>query len=329
MTGPELQHRVVVVGLGPGGEEFVSSQAREAIDAHPARFTLAPDHPAMSLVPDAAIIRQNSSDLQGIAQALLDAASVVGTGVLLAVPGSPLVQEPVVAFLLTHHRETTRVVPGLSFLDVLWPALGVDPFQGGTRVVEAGVVTSDLVGAGPLVITDLDPDGLKACAGLTGVPMNTDVAVVRRVGLPGESIEWTVWSELPKVGLVEGLSSLYVGAPELAFTPRSALREATSVQCRGAGLGFGLPDLAAAFADVEDELAEVREEPSAAEAGDLLFAAVQVARHLGVDPEEALRGAVQRFAGRLEYIVGCGADLRSAGKEDLKLLWTRAKAEVG
>ncbi|MFJ4689564.1 hypothetical protein [Streptomyces sp. NPDC088789] len=319
----------MVVGLGPGGEQFVSSEAREAVDAHRTRFTLAPDHPAMSLVPDAAVIQQNSAGVQGIAQALLDAASVVGTAVLLAVPGSPLVQEPVVTFLLMHHRATTRVIPGMSFLDVLWPALGVDPFQRGTRVVGAGAVTSDLVGAGSLVITDLDPDGLKACADLTGVPMNTDVAVVRRVGLPGASIEWTTWSELPKASLEEGMSSLYVGAPEPAPASVSALREATSVQHRGAGLGFGLPDLAAAFADVEDELAEVREEPSAAEVGDLLFAAVQVARHLGVDPEGALRGAVQRFAGRLDYIVGCGADLRYASKEDLRLLWARAKAEVG
>ena len=53
-----------------------------------------------------------------------------------------------------------------------------------------------------------------------------------------------------------------------------------------------------AYADVEAELAEVRDDPSEHEVGDLLFAGVQVARRLDVDPEAALRSAAQRFASR-------------------------------
>ena len=80
-------------------------------------------------------------------------------------------------------------------------------------------------------------------------------------------------------------------------------------------MGFEYPDVAAAVADLEAELAELKaelagrpepaprappDEQQAAELGDLLFAAVNVARRLNVDPELELRRATARFVGRVE-----------------------------
>jgi len=93
-----------------------------------------------------------------------------------------------------------------------------------------------------------------------------------------------------------------------------ALLLARKVQRRAAAVGFEYPDLAGALADFEDELRELRvelpandppleREPEprvAAELGDVLFAAVNVARRLNVDPELALRGATARFRSRVE-----------------------------
>jgi uncharacterized protein YabN with tetrapyrrole methylase and pyrophosphatase domain len=92
-----------------------------------------------------------------------------------------------------------------------------------------------------------------------------------------------------------------------------ALLLARKVQRRAAAVGFEYPDAAGALADLEDELrelhAEVREEPAAelppdprqaAELGDVLFAAVNVARRLNVDPELELRRATKRFVERVE-----------------------------
>jgi nucleoside triphosphate diphosphatase len=93
-----------------------------------------------------------------------------------------------------------------------------------------------------------------------------------------------------------------------------ALLLARKVQRRAAAVGFEYPDLAGALADFEDELRELRAElpetdpplerdPDprvAAELGDVLFAAVNVARRLNVDPELALRGATARFRSRVE-----------------------------
>ena len=92
-----------------------------------------------------------------------------------------------------------------------------------------------------------------------------------------------------------------------------ALLLARKVQRRAGVVGFDYPDVAGAIADLEDELDEVRAElPEetvgegepprrvAEELGDLLFACVNVARKLNVDPELELRAAAERFRTRVE-----------------------------
>ena len=113
-----------------------------------------------------------------------------------------------------------------------------------------------------------------------------------------------------------------------------ALVEALKTQRRAASVGFSGPDLEWAFADVDEELAEVREDPSEHEVGDLLFAAVQVARMLEVDAEQALRGATDRFASRFRHVEFLAKtddlDLAQQPQEALHKLWQQAKiAEKG
>jgi len=79
-----------------------------------------------------------------------------------------------------------------------------------------------------------------------------------------------------------------------------ALMYARKVQQRAKDVGFEYPDLAGALADLADELRELQEEPSGDELGDVLFAAVNAARKLEVDPELELRRAAQRFRRRVE-----------------------------
>jgi MazG family protein len=92
-----------------------------------------------------------------------------------------------------------------------------------------------------------------------------------------------------------------------------ALLLARKVQSRARAVGFEYPDAAGALADLEDELEELRRELDGdpapetepdprhfEELGDVLFAAVNVARRLNVDPELALRAATSRFVERVE-----------------------------
>jgi uncharacterized protein YabN with tetrapyrrole methylase and pyrophosphatase domain len=96
---------------------------------------------------------------------------------------------------------------------------------------------------------------------------------------------------------------------------------ARKVQLRARSAGFEYPDVAGALADLESELAELRaelgEEPAPEtepdprhfeELGDVLFAAVNVARRLNVDPELALRSATDRFRARVERAEALAAE---------------------
>jgi MazG family protein len=80
---------------------------------------------------------------------------------------------------------------------------------------------------------------------------------------------------------------------------------ARKVQQRAKSVGFEYPDVAGAVADLDDEIRELKDdieshERRAEELGDVLFAAVNVARKLDVDPELALRRATDRFRSRVE-----------------------------
>ncbi len=79
-----------------------------------------------------------------------------------------------------------------------------------------------------------------------------------------------------------------------------ALLHARKVQQRAKAVGFEYPDLDGAVADLDDEIRELKEDFSANELGDVLFAAVNVARKLDVDPELELRRASERFRARVE-----------------------------
>lgn len=111
-----------------------------------------------------------------------------------------------------------------------------------------------------------------------------------------------------------------------------ALLYALKTQQRAASVGFTGPDLAWALSDVADELAEVTQDPSAEEAGDLLYAAVQVARMIEVNPEIALREATQRFADRFRIVEATaaqeGVGLDDETQEMLGRRWSDAKSQL-
>jgi ATP diphosphatase len=107
-----------------------------------------------------------------------------------------------------------------------------------------------------------------------------------------------------------------------------ALERAIKLQRRAARVGFDWPDSSGARAKVDEELAELdaEHEPQrlTEELGDLLFAVVNLARHLKVEPEAALRAASGKFERRFRAIETAPgfADLPLAQKE---ALWTAAK----
>jgi MazG family protein len=99
----------------------------------------------------------------------------------------------------------------------------------------------------------------------------------------------------------EGREGIFHDVPEAL----PGLLYARKLQQRARTVGFEYPDAAGALADLDDEIAELKADLAAParraeELGDVLFAAVNVARKLEVDPELELRRAAQRFRARVE-----------------------------
>ncbi len=110
-----------------------------------------------------------------------------------------------------------------------------------------------------------------------------------------------------------------------------ALLRAQKLQGRAARVGFDWPDADGPRAKIAEELAEVVTAPDEAaraeEIGDLLFAVVNYARHLGVDAENALRSANDKFARRFHAVEErAGSDMADLPLDTLEAHWQAVKA---
>ncbi|MFM8600693.1 MAG: nucleoside triphosphate pyrophosphohydrolase [Actinomycetota bacterium] len=132
-----------------------------------------------------------------------------------------------------------------------------------------------------------------------------------------------------RTGVFDGLAE---SAPSLQYAHKS--------QQRAAKIGFDWPDAGGALDKIAEESHEVRSaaaagdpEAVATEIGDLLFSVVNVARHLGVDSESALRASVQKFRARVDAVrelaSARGTDVSQMSLPELDELWEVVKRGTG
>ncbi|MCC2976047.1 nucleoside triphosphate pyrophosphohydrolase [Sphingomonas sp. PL-96] len=109
-----------------------------------------------------------------------------------------------------------------------------------------------------------------------------------------------------------------------------ALSRAEKLQKRAARVGFDWPDPSGPRAKIDEELLEIEsasDAERAEEVGDLLFAVVNWARHLGVDPEAALRAANVKFERRFAAMeASAGEQFAGMSLDEKEALWGSAKA---
>lgn len=119
-----------------------------------------------------------------------------------------------------------------------------------------------------------------------------------------------------------------------------ALWRCEKIQAKAAKTGFEWPDTDAALDKVEEETRELREAVASGDAdavteelGDLLFAAVKVARFAGVDPEQAAHAACEKFIRRFAAMEAAAADsgvpLEQRTLAQMQPLWQQAKQTAG
>ena len=217
---------VVVVGLGPAGPDLLTEAARRAIERIPQRYLRTTRHPAAVAVPGAHSfdeVYDRASSLEEVYAEIVDglAEAAAGAGeVLYAVPGSPLVAERTVELLLADDRIDVELVPGLSFLDLAWTKLSVDPVARGVRVVDGRRFAVEAAGErGPLLVAQGDAkDVLSEIKLAAGDRHPVDVVVLQHLGLPDESVRTVGWDDLDRDVDADHLTTLYLpaGAPPIA-----------------------------------------------------------------------------------------------------------------
>jgi tetrapyrrole methylase family protein/MazG family protein len=332
--------RVVVVGLGPGDVDLMTAGTTEAIGRVAPRFVRTRRHPAAAAVPDARSFddvyeRASSMDevYDTIVAELLAAAEVHGE-VLYAVPGSPAVAERTVELLRAADTIEVAVVPALSFADLAWVRLGVDPVAEGVRLVDGNRFAVEAAGsAGPLLVAQCDSRRV-----LSEVKLAADgrsVTVLQRLGLPDEVVAEVAWADLDRSFEPDHLTCLFIptfAAPVAAELV--ALDEVTrtlrercpwDVEQTHATLRRYVLEEAQEVADAIDsgDPAKLEEE-----LGDLLY---QVYFHATLGAEEGdytladiARGIREKLVRRHPHVF---AGEHAETKADVAAIWERVKAE--
>lgn len=134
-------------------------------------------------------------------------------------------------------------------------------------------------------------------------------------------------------GITEDFKAGFLGGVQRS---QPALTEALKLQEQAARVGFDWSDPAPILDKIEEEIAELREalaegrpEKVSDELGDLIFALVNIGRHVKADPENALRGTNTKFRRRFNHIETSlsdnGETLQAASLERMEDLWQAAK----
>lgn len=142
------------------------------------------------------------------------------------------------------------------------------------------------------------------------------------------------WEQIKQTEHKTPKASALDGVP----TALPALLKAQRTQHKAAKVGFDWKDAEGPEAKIIEELAELRQavakgnaDAVADEYGDVLFSLVNLARHLHVDAESALRAATDKFARRFRAVEACvkasGQEMKDLSLEALDAIWDKVKAE--
>ncbi|MDQ2825950.1 MAG: SAM-dependent methyltransferase, partial [Actinomycetota bacterium] len=362
--------QIVVVGLGPGDPSLVTAGTLETIAATPVRYLRTARHPSASLVEGAISLDHHYEEAdtfdevyRRIVAELVAAADDHGV-ILYAVPGSPRVLERTVDLLVAKAAGPAgpgpvdksdsvmgaaaievEVVPALSFVDLAWVRLGVDPYEQGVRLIDGHRFPVVAAGErGPLLVGHCHNRRVLSDIKLAVEhPPGEPVVLLQRLGLPDEQITLVDWSDLDRSVEPDHLTSLYI--PSLAMPvagevaalvdlvstlraecpwdaeqthaslSRHLVEETYEVLEALDAVGEGGPDTdAAAYADLEEEL------------GDLLF---QIAFHSCLATEagafglaDVARGVHDKLVHRHPHVFGT---VEVAGSDDVVANWEQIK----
>ena len=356
---------VVAVGIGPAGKDFVGAAARKAIEGADRVFVRTQRHPSAHFVSEiapgrvvsfddiyehAATFAEVYSEIVDVLVAAAVETAESGASVVYVVPGSPLVAERTVELLRSDDRIELTIVPAMSFLDLVWERMGIDPVASSVRIVDGTDFAAQAAGErGPLLVAQTHSRGILSEVKLAVErPPDGDRAAVilHHLGLEDEVVRPVAWSELDRADiepdhltsvwidhLEEPVAGEIVRLVELVRTLRAKCpwdREQTHGSLARHLLEEAyealdaLEDVAAAEPDVSEQVIAHLEE----ELGDLVF---QVAFHSAIATEagwftlaDVAQRLIEKLVGRHPHVFG---DAVAHTPEDVARRWEVSKRD--
>jgi tetrapyrrole methylase family protein/MazG family protein len=221
------QGTVTVVGLGPGDSRWLNTATLEAIKSIEHRYLRTRRHPCADVVDGSSFddLYDAAETFDAVYSAIVDrlvAMSKRYGNVLYAVPGSPLVAEHTVELLIERARAdadlTVDVVPAMSFVDLTWVRLGIDPLTQGISIVDGHRFDAESAGRrAPLLVCQCDTrevlSAIKLSIDVDLAPYNGTgprVTVLKGLGTPDEQIADVAWEDLDRSVQPDHLTSVYI-----------------------------------------------------------------------------------------------------------------------
>jgi len=217
-----------IIGLGPGNYRDITAGALELLQSCLPIYFRTEIHPVVAELRKKGIVFESfdrvyeqSKDFdtvyQTIAEEILRIAKV--RDVVYAVPGHPLVAEQSVLNILSMAKASgteVRVLPAVSFLDVMFSALQIDPVNG-LMVLDGLQLDKQKFDIKlPMVITQVYNPQMAANVKIRlmdDYPDEYQVAVVRAAGVPDEErVDWVPLYELDRLPWINHLTSVYLPA---------------------------------------------------------------------------------------------------------------------
>ncbi|WP_378955315.1 nucleoside triphosphate pyrophosphohydrolase [Pelosinus sp. sgz500959] len=218
--------KITIVGLGPGAFGLITVETLEMLKSAKPLILRTAKHPTVSEIRARGIefvsydyVYEEQDSFEKVYQTIASdclAQAAVGENLVYAVPGSPLVAEKTVTLirdLAEKEGISLTILPGMSFLEVLYTRLGIDPIEGLTVLDAADVSSLPSELRTGLVITQVYNDYVASevkLALMEYYPDDFEVVLVKDLGLPEEKILRVPLFELDRISGIDHLTSLYV-----------------------------------------------------------------------------------------------------------------------
>ena len=218
--------KITVVGLGPGHAGLITRESWALMEQAKHLILRTKIHPTVAALDEAGIryttydgFYEEAADFEtlyrSIAAALLKKAETWGE-LVYAVPGSPLVAERTVVLLRDMAKGSNVIVdirPGMSFVEVMYTRLGIDPVEGLTILDALDIEKLQETPAQSLIITQVYSQPIASDAKLMLMELYPDeyeITYIHNLAMEDESIRQIPLYELDRQPDLDHLTSLYI-----------------------------------------------------------------------------------------------------------------------